>query len=76
MEFLIIVDIFSIFLLEQEIHCQDRFQKISLLTNLSLFYFIFIFSFLFYFYLFIFFCSQSKIFLKQIAKSDKKRSMV
>ena len=27
------VDIFSIFLLETEIYCLDRFQKLSLLTN-------------------------------------------
>ena len=33
MEFLIIVDIFLIFLLKLEIYCQDRFQKLSLLTN-------------------------------------------
>ena len=26
-------DIFSIFLLEQEIRCQDSFQKLSLQTN-------------------------------------------
>ena len=30
MEFLIIVDIFSIFLLELEIYSQDRFQKLNL----------------------------------------------
>ena len=33
MEFVIIADIFSIFLLEMENYCQDRFQKLSLLTN-------------------------------------------
>ena len=33
MEFLIIVDIFFIFILELEIFCQERFQKLSLLTN-------------------------------------------
>ena len=33
MEFLYMVDIFSIFLLKMEIYCQDRFKKLSLLTN-------------------------------------------
>ena len=33
MKFLIMVDIFSIFLFEQEIYCQDRFQKLSLLNK-------------------------------------------
>ena len=33
MEFLIIIDIFSIFLYELEIYCQDRFQKPSLQNN-------------------------------------------
>ena len=33
MEFLIIIDIFSIFLLELEIYNQNRFQKLSLRTN-------------------------------------------
>ena len=33
MEFLITVDIFSIFLFKLEIYCQDKFQKLSLLTN-------------------------------------------
>ena len=33
MEFLIMVDIFSIFLLELKINYQDRFPKLSLLTN-------------------------------------------
>ena len=31
MKFLIMVDIFSIFLLELEIYSQDRFEKLSLL---------------------------------------------
>ena len=35
MEFLIMVDIFLIFLFELEIYSQDRFQKLSLLTNWS-----------------------------------------
>ena len=33
MEFLIMVDSFSIFLFTLEIYCQDRFQKLNLLTN-------------------------------------------
>ena len=33
MEFLIMAEFFSIFLLEQEIYSLDRFQKLSLLTN-------------------------------------------
>ena len=33
MKFLIMVDIFSIFLFEKKIYCQDRFQKLSLQTN-------------------------------------------
>ena len=37
-EFLIMVDIFSIFLLEMEIYCQDRFIKQCLLTNRILFF--------------------------------------
>ena len=37
MEFLIMVDIFSTFLLELEIYCQDRFQKLSLQTNWNFF---------------------------------------
>ena len=37
MEFLTMVDIFSIFVFEMEIYCQDRFQKPSLLTNWNFF---------------------------------------
>ena len=33
MEFLIMEDIFLIFLLEVEIYCQGRFQKLSLLSS-------------------------------------------
>ena len=33
MEFLIIVDIFSIILFERKIYCQDRLQKLNLLIN-------------------------------------------
>ena len=33
MEFLIMVDIFSIFLFKMEIYCQDGFQKLSLLPK-------------------------------------------
>ena len=33
MEFLIMVEIFSIFFLVQEIYCQDRLQKLSRLIN-------------------------------------------
>ena len=33
MEFLIMVELFSIFLLELEIYYQNRFQKLSLLMN-------------------------------------------
>ena len=33
---LIMADIYLIFLLEMEIYCQDRFSKLSLLTNLFL----------------------------------------
>ena len=33
MGFLTTIDIFSIFLLELEVYCQDRFQKLSLLTT-------------------------------------------
>ena len=33
MEFLIMVDIFPIFLHEVEIYCYDRLQKLSLQTN-------------------------------------------
>ena len=33
MKFLIMVDILSLFLLKLEIYCQDRFQKLSLLTR-------------------------------------------
>ena len=33
MNFLIMIDIFSIFLLELEIYCQDEFQNLGLLTN-------------------------------------------
>ena len=33
MEFLIMVDIFSIFLLKLEIYGQDLFQKLTLLAN-------------------------------------------
>ena len=33
MEFLILEDVFSIFLLKLENYCQNRFQKLSLQTN-------------------------------------------
>ena len=36
MRFLIMVDIFSTFLFELEIYCQDRFKKTILLTNCNI----------------------------------------